>query len=90
LDDRILAESAGERINQALSRLSRRDRDTLLLYALEDLSYSEIAEALGIPEGTVGSRISRARRQIREQIPDLEQIADRMNKRPGAEGQHDG
>jgi RNA polymerase sigma factor (sigma-70 family) len=73
-DDRMVAQHIGERLNDALRRLSRKDRDTLLLYALEGLTYSEIARVLGIPIGTVGSRISRARRRILELIPDLEQI----------------
>ncbi|HET7847001.1 MAG TPA: RNA polymerase sigma factor [Acidimicrobiia bacterium] len=72
--DRIDAESASSTINRALGRLGSRDRETLLLFALDRLTYSEIAQALGVPIGTVGSRILRARRKIIEQIPDLEQI----------------
>jgi RNA polymerase sigma-70 factor (ECF subfamily) len=37
----------------------------LLLVALADLTHAEVAAALGIPYGTVGSRLSRARRQLR-------------------------
>lgn len=47
----------------ALASLAAADRDTLLLYALAGLSYEEIAAALGIPIGTVRSRLARARRQ---------------------------
>jgi RNA polymerase sigma-70 factor, ECF subfamily len=56
------------RIAAALTSLSESDRNVLLLYAWADLSYGEIAEALGIPPGTVKSRLSRVRRQIREQL----------------------
>jgi len=52
----------------ALLSLSERDRETLLLYALADLSYAEIAEAVGVPEGTVRSRLNRARRIVKEAI----------------------
>lgn len=52
----------------ALLSLEERDRETLLLYALADLSYAEIAEALGVPEGTVRSRLNRARRIVKEVI----------------------
>jgi RNA polymerase sigma-70 factor (ECF subfamily) len=72
--DRVDAESARSTLNRALGRLGNKDRETLLLFAIDRLTYSEIAQALGVPIGTVGSRILRARRKIIEQIPDLEQI----------------
>lgn len=72
-DSRLIAEQASGRINHALARLSHKDRETLLLYALEGLTYKEISAALSIPVGTVGSRISRARSQILELLPDLAQ-----------------
>ena len=53
------------RLARALASLSREERDVLLLVALADLSYQEISQALGIPDGTVGSRLNRARRKVR-------------------------
>jgi hypothetical protein len=41
-----------------------------LLFVWADLSYDEVATALGIPAGTVRSRIHRARRVLREQLAD--------------------
>jgi len=55
-------------IAEALTRLAARDRDVLLLCAWADLRYEEIAVALGIPVGTVRSRLHRARQQLRERI----------------------
>lgn len=78
-DDRLVAEAVTDRLNAELGKLSKGDRDALLLFALEGLTYSEIGVTLGIPTGTVGSRISRARRKIGQAIPDLEQIAARMH-----------
>ena len=49
----------------ALGRLSPEHREPLLLVTLEQLSYAECAEVLGIPIGTVMSRISRARVALR-------------------------
>jgi RNA polymerase sigma factor (sigma-70 family) len=49
----------------ALRRLRRADRDVLILCDWEDLSYLETADALGIPIGTVRSRLSRARQRLR-------------------------
>ena len=56
------------RLAAGLLALDERDREPLLLLALADLSYAQIGEALGIPEGTVRSRINRARRQLKEAI----------------------
>jgi RNA polymerase sigma-70 factor (ECF subfamily) len=47
-----------------LRRLPAVDRDTLLLVVWGELSYEEAASALGVPVGTVRSRISRARRRL--------------------------
>lgn len=53
-----------------LNKLRAKDREVLLLYALADLSYAEIAEALGIPIGTVRSRLSRTRARLRNLLPE--------------------
>jgi RNA polymerase sigma-70 factor (ECF subfamily) len=48
----------------ALRRLPAKDRDALLLVVWGELSYLETATALGVPVGTVRSRIARARRRL--------------------------
>jgi RNA polymerase sigma factor (sigma-70 family) len=48
----------------SLRRLSEPDRDALLLVVWGELSYEEAAAALGLPVGTVSSRIARARRAL--------------------------
>jgi RNA polymerase sigma factor (sigma-70 family) len=62
--DRIAASQARPALAAVLARLPDRDRDVLLLVAVGGLSYAEVAFALGIPEGTVGSRLNRARHKI--------------------------
>ena len=64
-DARLDARSEIAPLVDSLLALSREDREALLLYAWADLTYAEIAEALGIPVGTVRSRISRARLKTR-------------------------
>ncbi|WP_329438261.1 sigma-70 family RNA polymerase sigma factor [Streptomyces canus] len=64
-DDRLAAEAAARPLAGALAHLSAGDRHVLLLFAWADFSYQEIAEALGIPVGTVRSRLNRARRKLR-------------------------
>lgn len=50
---------------RALATLEPKQRDVLLLYALGELTYDEIAGALGVPVGTVRSRLARARAAVR-------------------------
>jgi RNA polymerase sigma-70 factor (ECF subfamily) len=54
-----------EDLNKALRRLSTDQREVILLIGLEQLSYDEAAKVLGIPIGTVMSRLSRGREQLR-------------------------
>lgn len=54
----------------ALAKLSRADRSVVVLCVLEGFSEREAAEALGVPQGTVKSRLSRAKQRLRKQISD--------------------
>jgi RNA polymerase sigma factor (sigma-70 family) len=51
-----------------LARLPEDQRAVLLLVAVEDLSYADTAKVLGIPIGTVMSRLSRARERLQQEI----------------------
>jgi RNA polymerase sigma-70 factor (ECF subfamily) len=55
-----------DRVARALGRLDDRHRDVLLLAASTDLTYEQIARALGVPVGTVRSRLARGRLRLRE------------------------
>ena len=55
-------------LRRALASLSLEHATMLSLFAAEGLSHSEIAEILGIPEGTVWSRLHTARRKLAEQL----------------------
>jgi RNA polymerase sigma-70 factor (ECF subfamily) len=59
---------AMKELAHAMDALSPDHREILLLAALEDLSYREIADTLHLPIGTVMSRLSRARAQLREAL----------------------
>jgi RNA polymerase sigma-70 factor (ECF subfamily) len=58
-------------LDRALARLPEEQREVLLLVALEDMSYDEAARTLGIPIGTVMSRLSRARERLRATMLDV-------------------
>ena len=52
-------------LDRALARISPEQREVVLLVALEDMTYAEVARALGIPIGTVMSRLSRGRERLK-------------------------
>lgn len=64
--DRII----DDEVVRAIESLDDEFRVTLVLSDVDGLSYAEIAEQLGIPEGTVKSRLYRARRRLQEELYD--------------------
>ncbi|MGH8923977.1 MAG: RNA polymerase sigma factor [Acidimicrobiia bacterium] len=62
---RIDASSLGPMMIRAMGSLRREEAEIVTLFAVAGLSYREISQALGIPEGTVRSRLSRARARLR-------------------------
>jgi RNA polymerase sigma-70 factor (ECF subfamily) len=61
----FIASSQKEMLQNALAELPVPFREILLLCDFEEMSYQEISDTLGIPAGTVMSRLSRARRALR-------------------------
>jgi RNA polymerase sigma-70 factor (ECF subfamily) len=53
-------------LQRALSGIAPEQREVVLLVALEDMSYADVSRALGIPIGTVMSRLSRGRERLRK------------------------
>ena len=64
----LLAHVGRQAIENALEKLPVRFREIILLCDVEELSYQEIAETLAIPIGTVMSRLSRARKAMRQSL----------------------
>ena len=71
----------GQRVADAVTSLPQPERDALVLHVWEGLSYEEIAVALGVPIGTVRSRLNRARTRLRE-------LADPDRRQPQPEADH--
>lgn len=69
--DPALDRERSRQIRQALSRLSFEHRTVLALFSLDGLSHREIAETLGIPEGTVWSRLHLARKKLTAELKAL-------------------
>ncbi|MEV0830707.1 RNA polymerase sigma factor [Nonomuraea rubra] len=66
----VTAQAVRAELAGALAALPAKDRDVLLLIAWGDLTYEEAARALGIPVGTVRSRLNRGRRKVRAALGD--------------------
>jgi RNA polymerase sigma factor (sigma-70 family) len=62
-----------EAVHWGLARLAPAQREVLVLFFLEDLSLREIAEVLGIPVGTVKSRLHKARGELRSLLEHTEE-----------------
>jgi RNA polymerase sigma factor (sigma-70 family) len=61
-------------VRDVLDELTDGDREAILLFAWEELTYPEIAVAMGIPVGTVRSRIHRARARLRHALGDTLEV----------------
>ena len=59
---------AARDIHTALAQLPEEQREVLLLVGLEQFGYAEAAQVLGVPTGTVMSRLSRARERMRQML----------------------
>jgi len=68
-----------KRVHEALGRLSTEHRAVLVMKDMEGLKYEEMAEVLGVPIGTIRSRLHRARLELREI---LVQEEHRAGKKP--------
>jgi RNA polymerase sigma-70 factor (ECF subfamily) len=63
-DQAFAARETGRILQSALAKLPAELRDTIILYDIQELSYREIATRLGIPIGTVKSRLNRGRAML--------------------------
>lgn len=61
-------------LQTALERLSPDMREAVLLRDFQDLDYDEIAQVLGVPQGTVKSRINRGRLELAKAIKRMEGV----------------
>jgi RNA polymerase sigma-70 factor (ECF subfamily) len=69
-DDAYLRKEKAEAVQSAILRLPEASRAALILREYEGLSYREISEALGIPVGTVMSRLHYARGRLQKELAD--------------------
>jgi RNA polymerase sigma-70 factor (ECF subfamily) len=70
-DARVSAGGESRRLAAALAALPAGQRDALLLVTWSELTYAQAAEALGVPVGTLRSRVNRARGRLRRALSDI-------------------
>ncbi|MFC5823150.1 RNA polymerase sigma factor [Nonomuraea insulae] len=75
----LTAQGSRPALLHALALLPRGDRDVLLLVAWSDMTYEEAARALGIPVGTVKSRLNRARRKVRQALGGVNPLKEHID-----------
>jgi RNA polymerase sigma factor (sigma-70 family) len=68
--ERLDAQAAARAMAGALASMPSRQRDLLLLHVWAGMDYPELATALGLPPGTVRSRLHRAKARLRQALPD--------------------
>ena len=67
-EEQVLTALDREQLGATMARLPEEQRQLLILRAINGLSYAEISEVLQVPEGTVKSRLARARENLRKKL----------------------
>ncbi|QDT01367.1 RNA polymerase sigma factor [Adhaeretor mobilis] len=70
-EEQVLSDEQTEQVHAAIGQLGDEHRQILVLRELESCSYEQITEILGLPVGTVRSRLFRARLQLKEKLSSL-------------------
>ena len=83
-DAQAESQERGESVRRALSELPEQYREVVVLRHYEGLKFREIGEVLGIPEGTVKSRMAEALGQLNRLLKHVneEQVCNRKTQRP--------
>ncbi len=69
-EEHVMLDTVDHALVAALESLSQKKRDVVVLVDVDGLTYQEAADVLGIPIGTVMSRLHRARKQLRQELED--------------------
>ncbi|QVQ54894.1 RNA polymerase sigma factor [Spiractinospora alimapuensis] len=69
VEAQVLAAAGREEILAAIGRLPETHREVVVFALVEELPYADIAEVMGVPVGTVKSRMAKARRLLAAQLP---------------------
>lgn len=88
-EEELLLKEERSEIARAMASLDEEQRQILSLRVVNDLSYTEIAEILDIKEGTVKSRLARARENLRKKLLQIRNKTDGSSSKRQIGGQHE-
>ncbi len=88
-EEELLLKEERSEIARAMASLDEEQRQILSLRVINDLSYTEIAEILDIKEGTVKSRLARARENLRKKLLQIRNKTDGSSSKRQIGGQHE-
>ena len=74
-EDRVVSEDEHQRLRKAITQLPDEQREALILTQLEKISYEEAAQMLGVSEGTVKSRVNRAKARLKEILSEERELS---------------
>lgn len=76
VDEKLIAQEEQRQLLQEISELNYKYKEVLLLYYYQELATKEIAQVLGIKEGTVRVRLQRAREKLSVQLREVKQYEE--------------
>ena len=68
IEEEVIQDEESEKLRKTVATLPDKFRIVILMYYMEDMSINEIAVALGIPAGTVKSRMNKAKKMLKEKM----------------------
>jgi len=74
-EEQVVAKDEKQRLREAIRQLPEDQREALILTQLEKVSYEEAAQMLGVSEGTVKSRVNRAKARLKEILSEKRELS---------------
>ena len=74
-EEQVVAADERQRLRQAIAQLPEDQREALVLTQLEGVSYETAAEQLGVSEGTIKSRVNRAKAKLKEWLSEGRELS---------------
>ena len=74
-EEQVVAKDERQRLREAIAQLPDDQREALILTQLEKIPYEEVAQSLGISEGTVKSRVNRAKARLKEILSEERELS---------------